>query len=273
MPSLTRAADQPTGRFRVRPGRAGRRPRPSDRTVRVLPPTARTEAGAVWRAVEASAPDVPPFAGWEWTRTWLEHFGDAVPHQFLIVERAGAPCGALLLTRSVQARGPLRLRRLHLGTAGEPEGGVFVEYNALCAPAAERGPVARAVLAHTARLTRWDELRLDGFDPAHAAPLLDAEPRFAVTERASPVLELTGPTDDLVDVLSSKSARAAVRRSIRGISPFTTEWATTVAAAHAVLDDLQRLHQERWQARGEAGAFASARFRGFHRDLLSLIHI
>lgn len=238
--------------------------------VRTLPRAARQQAGQAWRAAEVAAGgDAPPFCGWEWTEQWLEQYGDAVPHEFVIAERGGAVVAAALLTRSRAARGPVVRRRLHLGTAGEPAGeGVFVEYNGLCAPAAERAAVAHAVLGHVHRQRAWDELCLDGFDPEHAAPFRIAEPHFEVVERISPVLDLDPAVDDLVALLDSKSTRSTVRRSLRGIAPYTVEWAASPERAHLVLDDLERLHQERWQARGEAGAFASARFRAFHRGLV-----
>lgn len=237
--------------------------------VRVLPPSDRARAGEAWRAVEATAPDLPPFARWDWTQLWLDHFGDTVPHTHVIVERKGVPCGAVLLTHSARSYGPLHVRRLHIGTAGEPAGeGVFVEYNGLCVRSTDRTAVARALLSHVHRIAGWDELHLDGFDPAAATPLLAAEPRFCIERRCSRVLDLDQAPGDLVDALRSKSARASVRRSLRGISPYTTEWAQDCERAHAILDDLERLHQQRWRARGEPGAFASTRFRLFHRRLV-----
>jgi CelD/BcsL family acetyltransferase involved in cellulose biosynthesis len=157
---------------------------------------------------------------------------------------------------------------MHLGTAGEPEGGVFVEYNGLCTPQAERAEVAHTLVAHLHRTGGWDEVHLNGFDPAHAAPLLAAERRFTVSQKGSPLLELDTAADDLVKTLRSRNARATVRRSLRGISPYTTEWAHDAARAHAILDELKQLHQQRWQARGEPGAFASERFQSFHRRLV-----
>ncbi len=263
------AAQEPRRGIRSRRG-AGRRSRDDeDLILHALPSSARERASEAWRAVETAAPGVPPFVRWDWTELWLKHFGDVVPHEHLIAERGGVPCGAVLLTRSTVSRGPLTVRRLHLGTAGEPAGeGVFVEYNGLCAPAAERTAVARALLAHARRARGWDELHLDGFAPTHAVPLLAVEPRFTVEQRWSPLLELDQASGDLVDALRSKNARKGVRRSLRGIWPYTTEWAHDREQAHAILDDLEQLHQQRWLARGEPGAFASPRFRAFHRRLV-----
>ena len=269
MRSSATAGQEP--RRGIRPRGTGRRSGDDaeDLVLRALPSSAREQAGEAWRAVEAAAPDVPPFARWDWTELWLVHFGDVVPHEHLIAERDGVPCGAVLLTRSTVSRGPLTVRRLHLGTAGEPAGeGVFVEYNGLCAPSAERTAVARALLAHAHRARGWDELHLDGFDPTHAVPLLAVEPRFTVEQRWSPLLELDQASGDLIDALRSKNVRKGVRRSLRGLLPYTTEWAHDREHAHAILDDLEQLHQQRWRARGEPGAFASPRFRAFHRRLV-----
>lgn len=227
------------------------------------------QAAALWRAAEESAgPDVPPFCGWDWTSLWLEHFGSVVPHEYLWAFRGERPCGAVLLTRSVHRVGPVAVRRLHLGTAGEPAGqGVFVEYNGMCAAPADRPAMAAAIAGRVRAMSAWDELHLDGFAPEHAEPLLAAEPGLAMQHRESPVLELRSE-GDLVATLTSRSARATVRRSLRGLEPYRTEWAEDTDAALQILEELQSLHQKRWQDRGELGAFASARFRAFHRDLV-----
>ena len=50
--------------------------------------------------------------------------------------------------------------------------------------------------------------------------------------------------------------------------PYETEWAEDVDSALRIFERLVELHQERWIARGEPGAFASKRFRAFHRALI-----
>jgi hypothetical protein len=240
----------------------------ADLVLRLLPSSARARAGQAWRAVESAAMDIPPFACWDWTQLWLEHYGEAVPHEYVLAERGGESCGVVLLTHSRRSYGPLIARRLHLGTSGElPHEGVCVEYNGLCTRSVDRVEVAKTLLAHLQRTGGWDELHLDGFEPAAIAPLLAAEPRFSVERRGSRVLDFDQP-GDLVDALCSKSARTTVRRSLRGIAPYTTEWAEECERAHAILDDLERLHQQRWRARGQPGAFTSTRFRTFHRRLV-----
>lgn len=238
-------------------------------TLRVLPASQRPAVAEVWRAVEAAA-DATPFCGWEWTSTWLRHYGEVVPHVFAVAERENVPVGAALLTRSIAVRGPVRLRRIHVGTAGEPLGEtVYVEHNGLCTSRRMRGAFAAALVDYVHRSQNWDELCLDGFAPEHAAAFVTAEPRLVVDERTSQYIDLAATQADLVDALSSKSTRSAIRRSIRGLAPVSTEWAATVEDAHRILDDLEKLHQERWTARDEPGVFASTRFSGFHREMIA----
>lgn len=242
--------------------------------VRALPADRREAAGEIWRTVEATQSDANPFAGWEWTQLWLRQFGPVVTHEFLVVERAGEPVGAALLTRDTRRHGPVTLRRLHLGTAGEPRGeSVAVEYNGLCAAEADRPAVGTALLGHLRARRGWDEIHLDGFDPRHAAPLLAAAPGATPDVRPSPMIALDGPAgpgcDGLVATLPSRSARAAVRRSLRGLEPYEASLATTAEQALAALDVLVELHQARWQAAGKPGAFASERFTAFHRELVA----
>lgn len=237
--------------------------------IGVLPASVQDRAARAWREAETHAgPDMPPFCGWDWTQHWLQHFGADVPHHYVVGERNGQVRAAALLTRSRSTHGPLTIRRLHIGTAGEQAGtSVAVEYNGLCAAPGDRAEFARGLLDHVHHIGGWDELYLDGFHPDHAKALLRLEPRFTTERRGSRVLDLALPTDDLVAVLASKSARSTVRRSLRGLQPYSAHWADTAEEALELLDDLERLHQKRWQQRGEPGVFASPQFRAFHRGL------
>lgn len=239
-------------------------------TLRVLTPDQRDEARRAWLAAEARAgDDTTPFCRWDWTEHWIAQFADVVPHRFLIAEHRGSPCGAALLTRSTRSHGPLTIRRLHLGTAGEPPGQrVFVEYNGICATSSDRAEIARLIISHVRRTRHWDEFHLDGFHPEHAEPFFTAAPAFVSIRRTSPVLTLDGASDDLVARLNSKSARATVRRSLRGLAPYSTEWSQDVQSALALFEELVQMHQNRWVKRGEPGAFASHRVRAFHRELI-----
>jgi len=227
----------------------------------------------VWQALEARvAPSAGLACGWTWTSAWLDHFGDIVPHRFLIAERDRVPVGAALLTEGVgRRRGPFAVRTLHVGTAGEPpDQSVYVEYNRLLTAAEDRADFARAVVAAVRRQPGWEELRLDGFAPDDAQALLAAEPRLVATRLPSPVMELdrvraTG--GDVLDALRS-SVRWRIRRSLRALGPLDIEWAADTGTALEIFEELVHLHQARWVAAEHPGAFAHARVRAFHRSLI-----
>jgi CelD/BcsL family acetyltransferase involved in cellulose biosynthesis len=241
--------------------------------VRVLAASERRAAQGIWEQLEARvAPSAGLACGWRWTSTWLDHFGDVVPHRFLVAERQGTPVGAVLLTEGVgRRRGPFPVRTLHLGTAGEPHGeGVYVEYNRLLVDARDRAPFARAVIAAVHRQPRWDELRLDGFAPEDAEALRVAEPRLRPTRLPCPVMDLDAVRADGGTVLDHLrgSVRWRIRRSMRALGPVDVEWASDPGTALEIFAELVALHQARWAAAGSPGAFASARVVAFHRDLI-----
>lgn len=193
-----------------------------------------------------------------------------VPHFFALAERDGEPCGIALITRSSARYGPVPIRRLHIGTAGEPAGeGVYVEYNRLLAAPGARADFARELMLTLGRDRGWHELRLDGFAAGDAEALLDAEPRLSADRVPSPSVDLRPARHDHGDALAlmSSGTRGRIRRSLRHFGQVESEWAETPGHGLDILDELSRLHQRRWTGAGEAGAFSSARFAGFHRDL------
>ncbi|GAA1861203.1 GNAT family N-acetyltransferase [Pseudonocardia ailaonensis] len=235
-------------------------------TVSLLPAHRRDEAGELWRRVEAGLATPALAAGWTWTSTWLEHFGDVVPHRFLVAYRGDEPVATTLVTFSRTGPRVFPRRRLHLGTAGEPVAeSVFVEYNdLLCAPE-ELPAVCRAVAAAVRTVPRWDTLTLDGVVPRTAA-LLGADLGFATRETPSWTVRLD-PDRTVMETLG-RSTRRLVRQAVEALGPEEPELATEPERAREIFDELVRLHQRRWTAQGEPGAFASIRRHGFVRDVL-----
>jgi len=247
----------------------------ADPAMLLLPAEEATEAGARWRALEASIPDPPLARGWDWTAAWLRNYGDVVPHRFAFAERSGETIGAALVTSSrASGRADLGLRRLHVGTAGEPEGeGVFVEYNGVLAAPGAVEAVAGGLIAALTAAGGWDELLLDGFELADARAFTVAAPELVVGEVASPCTDLAAIRADGGDVIAAlgKGPRSRIRRSLRGMGELEGEWAVERDAALAIFDELVALHQARWEAAGERGAFVSPRAVGFHRDLIEAL--
>ncbi len=230
-------------------------------------------AASLWRRLEAEVGGGRLTSSWDWVETWVRHYGDRVPHAFLVGRRNGAPAAAALLTRGDFPRRWIgRTFTRHLGTAGEPDAeSVFVEYNRpLCAPEDLPG-FAAALLSFLREDPAWDEIRLDGFDPEAARPFLEAAPGFTVRERPCPAVDLRparGSPEAALALLRSET-RARIRRSLRGFGTVTAEWAETADQARDILEELIVLHQKRWTKAGHPGVFASPRFTAFHRELVS----
>jgi CelD/BcsL family acetyltransferase involved in cellulose biosynthesis len=240
-------------------------------SVRLSPAEDLGAARERWRSLEKSI-NGGLSCSWDWTEAWLNQYGTVVPHWFALAERGEVPCGIALITRSIARRGPLKIRRMHLGTTGEPEAdSVYVEYNRLLVGPDDRPAFARALVSAVRRELDWDEFVLDGFAPEDADPLLAAEPAFVPRRVASPWFDLRSVRDGSGEVLTAlpAGARQRIRRSLRGFGTVETEWARIPSHALAILDELIALHQERWTLAGQAGAFASERFTAFHRELIS----
>src|SRR4051812_7903 len=88
-------------------------------SVRLLPAEEVGAVGRRWRTLEKRI-DGGLACSWDWTEAWLDQFGADTPHWFALGERGDRDCAIALVTESTVRRGPLRTRRLHLGTAGEP---------------------------------------------------------------------------------------------------------------------------------------------------------
>ena len=242
-------------------------------TIRWMEATDRDSVADLWRTLEQRWGGPHLSSSWQWTETWLRHYGDLVPHRFAVGEIAGDTCGVVLVTNGVgRRRGPFTVRTRHLGTAGEPvHESVYVEYNRVLVHPEHRASFADALMEELRQDRDWHELHFDGFAPEDAAPFLVAEPllearrvpspstSFAQTERAS---------DDVLATLRS-STRRKVRRSLEALGDVEVEWAETPHEADDVLSELIELHQRRWTAAGEPGAFASPRLVAFHRELVS----
>jgi CelD/BcsL family acetyltransferase involved in cellulose biosynthesis len=235
-----------------------------------LPSAERAAAGSVWQDLERRTR--PPLAAsWRWTETWLEHFGEVIPHRFAVAEVSGAPVAIVLVTRGLgQRRARVPIRTLHLGTAGEPSGdSVFVERNGLVVVPEHRAAVADALLRRLDAERGWDELMLDGFTEEDASVLMQMRP-FEARLEASRTFDLRAADaagGDVVTLLSAKT-RANFRRSLKRLDVVAAEWAADGRQARAFLDELIDLHRQRWEGRGQRGVFASPRFTAFHRAIV-----
>lgn len=246
-------------------------PRPDGLEVDLLPAAQRDGAAAVWAQLEAQAPAAPLVCRWAWTEVWLMHYGDSLTHRFAVARREGQALGAALVVSSRARRSAITLRTLHLGTAGGPQDEeVAVERNGLLCREGDRAAVARALCSRLRGERGFSELRLDGFIPEHYADLAAAEPSLRARGHPSPMADLRRARDLGADVLALLPRRTGqhVRRSLRLLGDVQGEWASSSGEAYEIFDELVALHQARWRAAGQPGAFASPRRLGFARELI-----
>jgi CelD/BcsL family acetyltransferase involved in cellulose biosynthesis len=244
--------------------------------IEVIPAADRDAAATAWQVVETAA-GTGLTCSWDWVETWLNHFGDLVPHAFVVGLNANGPRGIALLTRGVgQRRGPFGIATIHLGTAGEPPAdSVCVEYNRLLVAPQDRAAfVAGLLRAIRTGDVAWDALVLNGLVPEDAEPFLCLEPGFLVERRVCHVVDLRAvrKTSGTVMQALPKSTAAKVRKNQRRFEErygaIGSSWAASAAEGLAMLDELIPLHQDRWLRVGKPGSFASDRFTAFHRELI-----
>ena len=243
--------------------------------TRIAPATI-AEIEPIWRAVESHVGSGDLSSSWIWTKTWLEHYGDLIPHRFAIAERDG-PVAIALVTEGVGQRvGPVPIRTAHIGTAGEPDGEtVRVQYNRVLASPADSGEFLVSILSLLNRGDRrWDEIRLDGFVPRDLEMLPSSAFELEETREICYITELRAIHESGESVVSALGGDTAkkIRRNIRRLEeqfgPLTVHWAESVGDAKAIFAEMCLLHQARWEAIGSPGVFANPRFAGFHHDLI-----
>lgn len=225
-------------------------------------------AGEAWRALERRVGGRAFGCSWDWTEPWLKAYGDLIPHRFAIGRIGGDVCGTALVTCETRKLGAVRMRRLHLGTAGEPSvGGAYVCSNRVLTTSPHATAFSRALVEALFAQNGWDELRLDRFAPDAAAPLLHDLPNVTIRTEVCPAVDLTTAHEADGDVLATlrREPRRQIRRGIRGLGGVTTEVGDGPGAALEILEELIEMHQARWNAEGKPGAFASRRFTEFHR--------
>lgn len=210
---------------------------------------------------------------WTWTSTWLDTYGDIVPHWFAIGTAADRVVGAVLVTcASLPGLANRGIGLVQLGTTNEPRGhSVDVEYNRLLVDEPFRRAFTRELLTTIQSRLHPVAIRAKSFLPADIEPALGLDPRFTPERHTCPVFDLERARDNGGDAIGElrSSVRSRIRRSNKALAPLDSEWAASVAEAHDILDDLIALHQHRWRQAGRPGAFASERFTRFHRELVA----
>jgi len=225
---------------------------------------------ATWRELEHRLQNRSVACSAVWTECWIHAYGDVVPYSFLVAESNGTIRGICLLAMGTsQKAGPFALKTQHLGTAGEPmPGSVCVEYNRILVEPAFQQEFFRQIVQHLHADRDWEQLRLDGFSEQDLQPWLEHLPHAEIRKRESRYFNLQAARaagETVIEGLG-RSTRSNLRRRLKQYGELDCQWAETLEQAEEILQELIVLHQARWQAAGQPGAFASDRFRRFQQD-------
>jgi CelD/BcsL family acetyltransferase involved in cellulose biosynthesis len=219
---------------------------------------------ARWRTLEQRAGG-SFFQSWSWVGC-LAHLRFPDP-MLLAVQRDGQDVALALFNRG---RGRLGETTLWLGESGVAAlDAVYVEHNGVLLAPGHAGLLG-ACLREVAQGRR---VVLSGVDDAHLLAAMESGALVRVLRsQQAPFIDLAGlaGADGYLAALGSGTRyqlrRSSRRYAARGV--LSVHRAATVAEALAVLDDLARLHQASWVARGRPGAFADPAFNRFHTELI-----
>jgi CelD/BcsL family acetyltransferase involved in cellulose biosynthesis len=210
-----------------------------------------------WAALWQRVPGATPFQSPRWLVPWWRQFGTGMPR--IVTARADQTLIAVLPLYELHEPGCIKL--LPIGIS------VSDYIDALVDPAYPEA--ADALLAAILDIPGWQECHLPDLPPDAAFVRAAAPSRIAETRQSGPccpVLTLPPDPADLATVVPRKTLRDVRQAHSRAetIGPIAIETAD-VATIDGALDDLFRLHEERWHERGEAGVLADPAVRAFHR--------
>jgi CelD/BcsL family acetyltransferase involved in cellulose biosynthesis len=226
-----------------------------------------------WNALYAASPGASTPLDFRWLRQWWTSYAGALTGaglRIVTLWRGSELIGVLPLYVRRERLGPFAIQRLGFLSTGEAEvEETCPDYlNLLCRAGEE------AICSDAA----WRAIEAMSFDhmellniPEGALVQSAAAPRGLIrnSRGACLIADLNGGFDAYLKRLSANSRQNA-RRLIREAERAGVQFELAEAAqADEVFVDLIRLHQARWTANGQPGAFAAPRFVAFHRAMVS----
>ncbi len=232
--------------------------------------------GERWRRLEARS-DCSFFQSWTWTGCLVE---ERFPDPVLVEATEAGETVALALFNRRQHRfgaDTLLLGETGIAALDRP----YIEDNGVLCIAGRAAELTTACL-QAARFGRLDGRRpwpgrrlvISGIDDAAlAATRLVVGSTWVSHSEPAPYVEILQPERENDDYLARRSAntRQQLRRSDRSYADFGSlrlQRAGSLAEAHRFLDEMAKLHQASWVARGQPGCFADPFFGRFHHALI-----
>jgi CelD/BcsL family acetyltransferase involved in cellulose biosynthesis len=231
----------------------------------------------VWSRLVARASRSSFFLTEPWIGAWIETFGPHLKPSILLLESAGEPVGACILSLTTPKLLRIPVRGLALNATGETsEHTIYSEYNDLVCVEGYENLLAQAVRSHASNY-RWDEVLLNAFTPGPGyESLKQAFSGLDTQERRQPcyyvdlaAIRRQGLT---YQAALSSANRYHVRRKLRYQSEsgaLRLDAACNSDCALNMFEELARLSRRRWESRRRECIFDSDLFVAFHRRLIA----
>lgn len=213
------------------------------------------------------------FQSWTWIGCWLTMLPASIRPLVLCAIRSGRVVGlGVFVPHRTIRHGFVVSNGLYLHETGRAEfDQLSIEHNGLLVDREGANAILAKSVDTLIHLDRFDELHFSGVPPSYLDLCAKTSSHLEV-KKSLPLhtVDLARAAEGGYERLLSRNTRQQIRRAIRlGASP-----SLSYCVAHdedqalAFLDDLQRLHQAYWTARGKPGAFANPFFTAFHRHLV-----
>jgi CelD/BcsL family acetyltransferase involved in cellulose biosynthesis len=227
-----------------------------------------------WHHLHAASPTASTTLDFVWLRRWWQVYAPvygAGGLRIITMWRGKQLVGALPLYLELRRVGPFTLRCLRLISTGEAEyEETCPDYLNLLHLPGEDIDCAQAAWQAVQEM-RWHTLEL--LDLPDDSPLLRTHEALRATLKISsrgscPQAVIGVGFENYLANLSSKR-RMHARQDLRKVENSGSQFELADAShADAYMEDLIRLHQQRWTAEGKPGCFSAPRFTQFHRLLV-----
>ena len=229
-----------------------------------------------WLTLENQS-DCTFFLSWAWIGTWLSLLPETVKLKLFEAQLEGETVGLAVIGEQIIKRsGFVTACGWYLNETGISEyDELTIEHNDILSKNGLIPEVRKAFVECCKANSNWNELYLDGADPAWVNVLGTSEELTVSENREEPncyidLTELTPTKDGYVSELG-KNTRHLVRRTRKWYEKegeIKLTIAATVEEALGYLSELKKYHQKLWSERGQPGSFASSYFEEFHQELI-----
>ncbi len=247
--------------------------------------TVEIQAVEDWRRLQSSWLDLQQradcsyFQTWGWMDAWLKVVQPPHAVRLLSVHHGERIIGlAILAPARLTRRRIVRSRALFLNEYPLSGNNMVIEYNGILAErGCEQQVYAQALSALSEQFPEYEEFMFGAVANREQAWLQQALPgrlQLLCDDQShcyQAALDFDPPTLDGYLSALSRNTREQIRRSKRlyeSEGELRLQAAASVEQALDWLDTLKSLHQPRWQAKGQRGAFANPRWENMQRELI-----